>query len=597
VTFQLAPFTEQQTIDYASKWFAQERRLVDQQAPEWAATFAQESAAIPDLRSNPLMLALLCILYRGEGSLPRNRPAVYERCSTLLFETWDSSRKIYVNLRARDLIEPVLRHLAYWLLTRNIPSPVVTEEQLIDETARYLQDRRYEDIDEATRAAREFVEFCKGRAWVFAEVGTSAAGDPLFTFSHRTFLEYFAAAYLASICDTPERLASTLGTHIARGEWDVVAELALQIKSRQIRDGATRFYTALLLSRKYSAINSLRNLTSFLARCLSFVDVPPSIVRELVDRSFRFIIQNPENNEQIIPLGLIMSVGPLRAVVYNELAHQISEATRADNDRSELTALRVALELDHICWIAQRSSRSSSVRANMEYWRNQSAVLGEIWRQKIVELSGGDEALLISSYLRNWIQLRQIDEWPIGAWKFLFRGDVTVGIGVASWIDPASIVTSNIAAGSQNPDFHVGVRRLEDVFDLIRSLGSPPWPIDDALNLSLRLVENDVDINENFILETSKISREAWTAALILSAILYEGSSLLGQRSNLERDQEVTLGSLTPLVPYIKCREAAVAGNGPTAVPGPLNISEDFQDMFEAWASGKLNFIMKYPAG
>lgn len=403
---------------------------------------------------------------------------------------------------------------------------MVTEEQLIDETARYLQDRRYEDIDEATRAAREFVDFCKGRAWVFAEVGTSAAGDPLFTFSHRTFLEYFAAAYLASICDTPERLASTLGTHIARQEWDVVAELALQIKSRQIQDGATRFYTALLSSRKYSATNSLRNLTSFLARCLSFIDVPPAIIRELVDRSFRFVIQNPENNEQIAPLGLIMSVEPLRDVVYNELADQISRAIREDNGRRELIALRLVLELDHVCWVAQRSSTSSSVAANLDYWRNQSAVLGEICRQRIVARSGDDEALLISSYIRNWIQLRQIGEWPGDAWEFLFKGDVSVGIGVASWIDPASIVVGNITAGSQNPDFHLGVRRLEGVFDLIRSLGPPPWPIYSASNLSLRFAENRASDIKDVILETSGISREAWTAALILSAVLYEFSIL-----------------------------------------------------------------------
>jgi hypothetical protein len=156
VTFHLSAFTDEQTVEYAGKWFTQERRLGDQEAGEWAKSFAQESAAIPDLRRNPLMLALLCILYRGEGSLPRNRPAVYERCSTLLFETWDSSRKIYINPRTRDLIEPVLRHLAHWLLVRNVPSPVVTEDQLIDETSCYLQNRRYEEISEATRAAREF---------------------------------------------------------------------------------------------------------------------------------------------------------------------------------------------------------------------------------------------------------------------------------------------------------------------------------------------------------------------------------------------------------------------------------------------------------
>jgi predicted NACHT family NTPase len=174
--FQLAAFTEAQTKEYAAKWFAQERRLTDQEPAQWAEAFARESAAVPDLRSNPLMLSLLCILYRGENSLPRNRPAVYERCSTLLFETWDSSRSINVDVQIRDLMEPVLRHLAHWLLIRNVATPVVTEEQLTGETARYLQDRSYEDVEKSTRAAQEFIRFCKGRAWVFTEVGTSGEG-------------------------------------------------------------------------------------------------------------------------------------------------------------------------------------------------------------------------------------------------------------------------------------------------------------------------------------------------------------------------------------------------------------------------------------
>lgn len=184
IVSQLAEFSGDQVEEYATKWFTQERRLGDQEPAEWAEAFIAESIAIPDLRSNPLMLALLCILYRGEGSLPRNRPAVYERCATLLFETWDASRSINVDLRARTLIEPVLRHLAHWLLVRGEATPVVTEEQLVSETASYLHERRYEDVDEAVRAAREFVEFCKGRAWVFSEVGSTAEGDPLFTFSH-----------------------------------------------------------------------------------------------------------------------------------------------------------------------------------------------------------------------------------------------------------------------------------------------------------------------------------------------------------------------------------------------------------------------------
>jgi predicted NACHT family NTPase len=45
--------------------------------------------------------------------------------------------------------------------------------------------------------------------WVFSDHGTTASGEKLYAFTHRTFLEYFAAAQLA-YSDTPENLARTL---------------------------------------------------------------------------------------------------------------------------------------------------------------------------------------------------------------------------------------------------------------------------------------------------------------------------------------------------------------------------------------------------
>ena len=48
-------------------------------------------------------------------------------------------------------------------------------------------------------AAREFVEFCRGRMWVFTDAGTTVSGQRLYGFTHRTFLEYFAAKVDRSI--------------------------------------------------------------------------------------------------------------------------------------------------------------------------------------------------------------------------------------------------------------------------------------------------------------------------------------------------------------------------------------------------------------
>ena len=84
--YRLGGFGDDQVAEFARKWFAQD---TDAHAGD-AEAFLAESESVRDLRSNPLLLSLMCILYRGEGSLPRDRAGVYEQCANLLFRRWDA---------------------------------------------------------------------------------------------------------------------------------------------------------------------------------------------------------------------------------------------------------------------------------------------------------------------------------------------------------------------------------------------------------------------------------------------------------------------------------------------------------------------------
>jgi hypothetical protein len=272
--YRLGPFDAGQTQEYVEKWFAQEEATPDE-AERSAQSFLAESVGLTDLRANPLMLALMCILYRGTGFIPRSRPEVYEQCATLLFHKWDVRRRIHVELSMSRLVEPALRHLAFWLFTRDGDAQAVTEPELVGAVVEFLDGRGYEERTAAEAAARQFVGFCRGRAWVFSEAGTTARGDGLYTFTHRTFLEYFAAGQLAGTSDTPEILARRLAPKVARQEWDIVGQLAVQIKERTTVDGAARVFAALLGERRNRSTAGRANVLAFLARCLSCVDPPP----------------------------------------------------------------------------------------------------------------------------------------------------------------------------------------------------------------------------------------------------------------------------------------------------------------------------------
>ena len=99
--YRLGGFDGNQIADYVRKWFTQEHELPPAEADRRAAAFLAESERVPDLRMNPLMLALMCLLYRGESSIPRNRLDVYEQCTTPLFREWDVHCRIHARLRAR----------------------------------------------------------------------------------------------------------------------------------------------------------------------------------------------------------------------------------------------------------------------------------------------------------------------------------------------------------------------------------------------------------------------------------------------------------------------------------------------------------------
>lgn len=87
--FHLVPFASDEVTTYAHKWFGNGATEV-----ELANAFIRDVEAVPDLRENPLILSLLCTLYKARGHIPRNRRLVYTQCADLLFHRWDSMRQI-----------------------------------------------------------------------------------------------------------------------------------------------------------------------------------------------------------------------------------------------------------------------------------------------------------------------------------------------------------------------------------------------------------------------------------------------------------------------------------------------------------------------
>ena len=203
-------------------------------AERFVDNFMAESETVADLRDNPLLLSLMCSLYRHQNYIPRNRPQVYESCTKLLFDLWDRRRSLRPRFAFDAHVDGAVEYLASWIFSSQKRQVGVSQPEIIRSVGDYLYRRQYQNADEALYAARELIEFCKGRAWVLTDTGTLANGVSLFQFTHRTFLEYLTASYYCNNYSEGE-IHSLVSEKYTMASWYIVCQLIIQWASERRR--------------------------------------------------------------------------------------------------------------------------------------------------------------------------------------------------------------------------------------------------------------------------------------------------------------------------------------------------------------------------
>jgi hypothetical protein len=217
--YKLLPFTMDQVAEYAAKWFDS-----DSDGATLTRTFLRDAQPVEELVQNPLMLSLLCILYRNRGYIPRNRRAVYKDCADLLFRRWDSMRDIEQPTDHVEHGEDLMEEIALFYFKRQAAQSGVQERQLRDIIAGYLVDSAGVLPAQAKYRAKQFLDFCAGRAWLLGVDGTHA-GERLFSFTHRTFMEYFAAEGMVRTNSDSESLANVIVQEYQKNPSSVLPDL------------------------------------------------------------------------------------------------------------------------------------------------------------------------------------------------------------------------------------------------------------------------------------------------------------------------------------------------------------------------------------
>ncbi|MDM8084110.1 NACHT domain-containing protein [Cellulomonas cellasea] len=219
----LLDFTDTQIMEYARIWFRQNLSYEGD-----VEVFYGELDTIPDLRSNPLMLSLICALYRARGHVPRNRRQVYAECADLLFNRWDPMRRITQPVDQVQHGQDLMQEIALWYFKSASAQAGVEQRQLEAVVQHFFVDTAGVLPSEARRRAASFIDYCSGRAWLLTWVTMNENGEKLYTFTHRTFMEYFAAEGLArSSADTDVLVHHVLNAYRENGS-SVVPELVVQ---------------------------------------------------------------------------------------------------------------------------------------------------------------------------------------------------------------------------------------------------------------------------------------------------------------------------------------------------------------------------------
>lgn len=293
--YQLAEFKENQITEYVTKWFSLNKQLDANIKERKISAFLQESKDLTELRSNPLLLALMCNVYKTEGHIPRSRAEVYQKCTNMLLVRWDKSiKQLEFPLAVKQIetkIEKLMGYLANWIYADNNLEKGVTEERLVDKAAQFLHPKFINDIDEAKKVAREFFHFCQSRAWIFTSVGIdNKYGQQLFRFTHRTFLEYFTAYDYVRIYSNLTDFLDRLLEHIKQQDSLLVCQIAVQIKNKYFIDAEDEILLYLLEAvEKEKDLEKKISIFYFILNCLEFIIPSYQVIDKITQKNLNLV--------------------------------------------------------------------------------------------------------------------------------------------------------------------------------------------------------------------------------------------------------------------------------------------------------------------
>ena len=211
----LADFTKGQICLFVDRWYSNCAGLDEEQALNNAAKLKRaifNASALIDLTKRPLLLTLVAFLHSNRYDLPDHRADLYERLLELLIEKWEKAR--FKVIDADDAYQREQFSLAEYLQVGVDAIRIVLERLAFEAHASQSEQTGTADIA-AEKLSHELMclatgnekqsgckvnpiaigEYLRDRVGILYQRGGANDRDAIYTFPHRSFQEYLAAAY------------------------------------------------------------------------------------------------------------------------------------------------------------------------------------------------------------------------------------------------------------------------------------------------------------------------------------------------------------------------------------------------------------------
>lgn len=310
---EVADFDEEQIATFVRNWF----KDIPKSADACQAKIKADSS-IKELATNPLLLTLLCISFAENFDFPRNRALLYEHAIDALIRKWDSTRQInrgeiYKNL-SLPLKYNLLSQMAYKTFVEN--RYFVQEAYFCDIITPFIQNLAYNDPSQLHPDSKAILRGIDAQHSLITQ-----RAEQIYSFSHLTLQEYFAAKFIVDN-DTSDHLAQN---YLSKYRWREVFLLCTNLLQSSSKK-SDQFFRAMLqnLNNQLTQSPFLINLFTYCQQALLQV----------------------ENPKYPLPIRRVMAVFIAPALALDlALAQDLALALALARDRFRFRALDRALDL------------------------------------------------------------------------------------------------------------------------------------------------------------------------------------------------------------------------------------------------------------